>query len=58
MNYGKRRLLKAGIPAASIAAAPGVTLWTGGTQQEGDNGQTGWQEAVVERGRTVMSFDL
>ena len=58
MKYGKRRLLTAGITAASIGAALGAALLIGGTQQEGDNGQTGRQESVAERGRTVMPFDL
>jgi hypothetical protein len=58
MKYGKRRLLTVGITAASVGAALGAVLLIGGPQQDGDNGQTGRQEAVAERGRTVMPFDL
>ncbi|MDX3569913.1 aspartate carbamoyltransferase [Streptomyces sp. ID05-47C] len=58
MKYGKRRLLTAGITAATVGAALGAALLIGGTQQEGDSGQTGRQEAVAERGRPVMPFDL
>ncbi|CAM5616720.1 aspartate carbamoyltransferase [Streptomyces aurantiogriseus] len=58
MNIGRRRLLTAGITTACVGAALGAALWIGGTQQESNNGQTGRQEAVAERGRTVMPFDL
>ncbi|MFD7409356.1 aspartate carbamoyltransferase [Streptomyces sp. NPDC059866] len=58
MNFGKRRLLTAGITAASVGAVLGAALLIGGPQQEGDDGRTGRQEAVAERGRTVMPFDL
>ncbi|KJK35539.1 aspartate carbamoyltransferase [Streptomyces variegatus] len=58
MKQGKRRLLTAGIAAASVGAALGIALLISSTQQEGDNGKTGRQEAVAERGRTVMPFDL
>ncbi|MFJ5729334.1 aspartate carbamoyltransferase [Streptomyces paradoxus] len=57
MNHGKRRLLTAGIAAAGVGAALGATVWFGGTQ-EGGHGQSGRQQAVAERGRTVMPFDL
>lgn len=56
MNYGKRRLLAVGIPAAGVGAALGVTLWTGGTQQEGGNGQTGWPWGGRRVGRTGDAF--
>lgn len=58
MNQRKRRLLTAGITAAGVGAALGIALLISGTQQERDNGQTRRQEAVAERGRTVMPFDL
>lgn len=58
MNHRERRLLTAGITAASVGAALSVTFWIGGTQQEGDKSQTDRQETVAERGRTVMPFDL
>lgn len=58
MKHGKRRLLTVGMITASVGAALGAALLIGGPQQDGDNGQTGRQEAVAERGRTVMPFDL
>ncbi|MEV2215044.1 aspartate carbamoyltransferase [Streptomyces sp. NPDC050997] len=58
MNYSKRRLLTAGITATGVAAALAAALLLGSTQHDGDDGQTGRQEAVAERGRTVMPFDL
>ncbi|MGZ3100654.1 aspartate carbamoyltransferase [Streptomyces sp. H72] len=58
MKQGKRRLLTAGIAAVSVGAALGIALLISSTQQEGANGKTGRQEAVAERGRTVMPFDL
>lgn len=58
MKHGKRRLLTAGITAASVGAALGTALLISSTQHQGDNGKTGRQEAVAERGRTVMPFDL
>ncbi|MCX5328694.1 MULTISPECIES: aspartate carbamoyltransferase [unclassified Streptomyces] len=58
MNIGKRRLLTAGITTAIVGAALGAALLIGTPQQESDSGQTGRQEAVAERGRTVMPFDL
>ncbi|MCT9077569.1 hypothetical protein [Streptomyces fulvoviolaceus] len=58
MNHRKRKLLTAGITAAAVGAALGAALLIGGTLRESGNGQTGRQEAVAERGRTVMPFDL
>ncbi|MFI5476638.1 aspartate carbamoyltransferase [Streptomyces cacaoi] len=58
MKYSKRRLLTAGITATGAGAALAAALLISGMQQDGDNGQTGRQEAVAERGRTVMPFDL
>nr|WTB35021.1 aspartate carbamoyltransferase [Streptomyces sp. NBC_00830] len=58
MKYSKRRLLTAGITATGVGAALAAALLIGSAQQVGDNGQTGRQEAVAERGRTVMPFDL
>ncbi|MEU5112877.1 aspartate carbamoyltransferase [Streptomyces longwoodensis] len=58
MNHRKRRLLTAGITAAGVGTALGATLLIGNTQPESDNGRTVRQEAVAERGRTVMPFDL
>ena len=58
MKYGKRRLLTAGITAAGVGAAVGAALLIGGIQQDSGEARTGRQEAVAERGRTVMPFDL
>ncbi|MES5819732.1 aspartate carbamoyltransferase [Streptomyces sp. RG80] len=58
MKYGKRRLLTVGITAAGVGAALGAALLIGGPQQGGGEARTGRQEAVAERGRTVMPFDL
>ncbi|NEC88014.1 aspartate carbamoyltransferase [Streptomyces sp. SID12501] len=58
MNHRKRRLLTAGITAAGVGAALGTALLIGGPWQDSDEGRTGRQEAVAERGRTVMPFDL
>lgn len=58
MNYGKRRLLTAGITAAGVGAALGAAFLIGGPWQDSDEGRTDRQEAVAERGRTVMPFDL
>ncbi|MFC8666962.1 hypothetical protein [Streptomyces sp. NPDC057199] len=58
MDIGKRRLLTAGITTACIGAALAPALWIGGFQQGGGEGRTGRQEAVAERGRSVMPFDL
>ncbi|WP_405652235.1 aspartate carbamoyltransferase [Streptomyces sp. NBC_00019] len=58
MNIGKRRLLTAGITTATVGAALGATLLIDTPQQESDSGRTGRQEAVAERGRTMMPFDL
>lgn len=58
MKYSKRRLLTAGITAAGVGATLGTALLIGGPWQDSDEGRTGRQEAVAERGRTVMPFDL
>ncbi|UUU36762.1 aspartate carbamoyltransferase [Streptomyces sp. CA-210063] len=58
MNIGKRRLLTAGITTACIGAAVSAAFWIGGPQKDGGEGRTDRQEAVAERGRTVMPFDL
>ncbi|GHB79002.1 hypothetical protein GCM10010306_086230 [Streptomyces umbrinus] len=58
MNIGKRPLLAVGITTASVGAALGAALLIGGPQQDGGEGRPGRQEAVAERGRTVMPFDL
>jgi hypothetical protein len=58
MNIAQRRMLTAGISTACIGAALAAALWIGGPQQDGDQGRTGRQEAVAERGRSVMPFDL
>ncbi|CCK25812.1 putative secreted protein [Streptomyces davaonensis JCM 4913] len=58
MNIGKRRLLTAGISTACIAAALAAAFWIDGSQQDGSDGRTNRQEAVAERGRSVMPFDL
>ncbi|CAL9660488.1 aspartate carbamoyltransferase [Streptomyces sp. Tu 3180] len=58
MKYGKRRLLTAGIAAAGVGAALGAALLIGGPRRDSDEARTGRQEAVAERGRTVMPFDL
>ncbi|MFF9776488.1 aspartate carbamoyltransferase [Streptomyces sp. NPDC013978] len=59
MTYGKRRMLTAGITAACAGAALGAALLISGPEQDsGDESRTGRQEAVAERGRTVMPFDL
>ncbi|WP_432043741.1 aspartate carbamoyltransferase [Streptomyces cadmiisoli] len=58
MNIAKRRLLTAGISTACIGAALGAASWIGGSQQGDGEGRTDRQEAVAERGRSVMPFDL
>ncbi|WUR85653.1 aspartate carbamoyltransferase [Streptomyces phaeochromogenes] len=58
MNIGKRPLLAVGITTASVGAALGAALLIGGPQQGGGEVRPGRQEAVAERGRTVMPFDL
>lgn len=58
MNIGKRPLLAVGIITASVGAALGAALLIGGLQQDGGEVRPGRQEAVAERGRTVMPFDL
>ena len=58
MNIGKRPLLTVGITTVSIGVALGAALLIGGPQQDSGEGRPGRQEAVAERGRTVMPFDL
>ncbi|WNZ09873.1 aspartate carbamoyltransferase [Streptomyces sp. 11x1] len=58
MNNGKRRLLTAGIAAGGVGAALAALLLVGDPQQESGDRRTDRQEAVAERGRTVMPFDL
>jgi hypothetical protein len=58
MNNGKRRLLTAGIAAGCVGAALAALLLIGDPQQESGDRRTDRQEAVAERGRTVMPFDL
>ncbi|MGW2288106.1 aspartate carbamoyltransferase [Streptomyces phaeochromogenes] len=58
MNIGKRPLLTVGITTVSVGAALGAALLIGGPQQDSGEGRPGRQEAVAERGRTVMPFDL
>ncbi|MEV7990614.1 aspartate carbamoyltransferase [Streptomyces sp. NPDC086077] len=58
MNSARRLLLSAGIITACAGAVLGAALWIGGPQQGGDQGRTGRQQAVAERGRSVMPFDL
>jgi hypothetical protein len=58
MNIKMRRLLMAGIATACISAALGAALWIGGPDQDSGERQTDRQEAVAERGRIVMPFDL
>ncbi|MEV1063657.1 aspartate carbamoyltransferase [Streptomyces sp. NPDC050263] len=58
MKYSKRRLPTACITATGIAAALAAVLLIGVMEEDGDSGRTGRQEAVAERGRTVMPFDL
>ncbi|MGA6226825.1 aspartate carbamoyltransferase [Streptomyces umbrinus] len=58
MNIGKRPLLTVGITTASVGAALGAALLIGGPQQGGGEVRPDRQEAVAERGRTVMPFDL
>ncbi|MGW0708339.1 aspartate carbamoyltransferase [Streptomyces sp. NPDC002643] len=58
MHHGRRRLLTAGISAASIGALMGAALLIGGPRQDGEQGRTDRQKTIAERGRTVMPFDL
>ncbi|MER5210337.1 aspartate carbamoyltransferase [Streptomyces sp. NPDC002838] len=58
MNDGKRRLLTAGIAAGGVGAVLAAVLLIGGQQQESGDRRTDRQEAVAERGRTVMPFEL
>ncbi|MGC3000141.1 aspartate carbamoyltransferase [Streptomyces sp. G35A] len=58
MKYGKRQMLTAGITAAGVGAALGAALLISSPQQDSDEARTGRQEAVAERGRTVMPFNL
>ncbi|WP_151476075.1 aspartate carbamoyltransferase [Streptomyces albicerus] len=58
MNDGKRRLLTAGIAAGGVGAALAAVLLIGGPPQDSGDRRTDRQEAVAERGRTVMPFDL
>ncbi|MGP4050047.1 hypothetical protein [Streptomyces sp. 2A115] len=58
MNNRKRRLLMTGIAVGGVGAAPAAVLLTGSPQHDGDDLQGDRQEAVAERGQTVMPFDL
>lgn len=58
MEIGKRRLLRVGITAASVGVALGAALLVSSPWQDTDQGRSNRQEAVAERGRTVMPFDL
>ncbi|MEU3795266.1 aspartate carbamoyltransferase [Streptomyces fructofermentans] len=57
MHHGKRRLLTISITTAGIGAALGAALWLEGPQPDSGERQRR-QQAVAERGRTVMPFDL
>ncbi|MGW0732923.1 aspartate carbamoyltransferase [Streptomyces sp. NPDC002851] len=59
MSSGKRRVLVAGAGVLAAGAVTAVALVVGGGSQEGPGqDRTERQEAVAERGETVMPFDL
>ncbi|MDW4910779.1 aspartate carbamoyltransferase [Streptomyces sp. ADMS] len=58
MNNGKRRLVTVGITAGGIGATLAAVLLLSGPEQDRDDRRTDRQEAVAERGQTVMPFDL